>query len=561
MSESIQQAIRAYLENAGAPGASFVVERPNELQHGDYTTNAALAAAKMLGKNPRELAADLAATLKQELSDIAEGIEVAGPGFVNLFLARSAIVSATMSAAEQGTEWGKAQRTPSSARISIEYSNPNPFKEMHIGHLMSNIVGEALSRLIEATGSTVIRNTFGGDVGPHVAKALWTLRKQKVTQLESAKQIGDAYAEGSNAYESDEAAKKEIDDLNTRIYDVVAHQDKAAQSAEDEPLLSLWREGREISMEEFRRLFSILGTKLDYELFDSDTTAGGLRAVEDGLQKGVFEKSEGAIIYRGEKKGLHTLVFVTSRGTPTYETKDIGLALLREERIPNDEVIIVTAAEQIGHFNVFLAALSELAPKVAEKTKHVAHGLLRLPSGKMSSRKGNVITAAELLAQMVARASEKNEDPLIAEQVAVGAIKYMILRQSPGSDIIFDEEKSLSLEGDSGPYLKYALVRAKKILSYANNGTTGTEKPTEPYALERLMLHFPEVVMRAASEFTPNLLVTYLLELAAAWNSFYASEQVLGSPEEGYKQRGARAFLNTMTNGLRLLGIPAPESM
>lgn len=159
------------------------------------------------------------------------------------------------------------------------------------------------------------------------------------------------------------------------------------------------------------------------------------------------------------------------------------------------------------------------------------------------------------------KAVEKNEDPLIAEQVAVAAIKYMILRQAPGSDIIFDEEKSLSLTGDSGPYLQYALVRAKKILTYAADSAGGTEVPEEPYAIERLIIHYPEVAARAARERAPNLLVNYLTELASAWNSFYASEQVLGSPEEAYKQRLASAFAATMTNGLTILGIPAPEKM
>jgi arginyl-tRNA synthetase len=314
-------------------------------------------------------------------------------------------------------------------------------------------------------------------------------------------------------------------------------------------------------MEEFRRIFAILGTKNDYEFFDSDTVEIGMRVVNDGIKKGIFEESEGAIIYRGEKVGLHTLVFITSRDTPTYETKDVGLAFLKEEKIASDEIFIVTGAEQKGHFKVFLAALGEIAPLVAKKMKHVAHGLLSLSTGKMSSRAGNVITATGLIQTVIEKVSEKNPDPLIAEQVAVGAIKYMILRQAPGSDIVFDAEKSLSLDGDSGPYLQYALVRARKILAYGDNGEGGTSIPPEPYAVERLIIHFPEIVARASRELAPNLLVNYLTELAAAWNAFYATEQILGSPEEVYKQRVARAFANTMINGLALLGIPAPERM
>ncbi len=560
MEEQIRKAVGEALAEAGAPDTAFAIERPTSADHGDYATNAAMAVAKQLGKSPKALAEELVVAIQKNLGDKVAKVEVAGPGFINITLAREQVALAVTEAVAQGEDWGRGE-SGAGKRVSIEYSNPNPFKEMHIGHLMSNIVGEALSRLIEGSGAEVIRDTFGGDVGPHVAKALWALQKHGVVEIESAKQIGEAYTEGSNAYESGEYVKKEIDDLNSRIYDIVARQEESTLSAEDHSLLSLWKKGREVSMEEFRRLFAILNTKLDYEFFDSDTTAGGMRLVEDGLQKGIFEKSDGAIIYRGEDEGLHTLVFVTSRGTPTYETKDLGLAFLREERVPNDKVIIVTAIEQVGHFKVFLAALAKLAPRLSEKTQHVPHGLLRLPSGKMSSRKGNVITAAELIADIATKASEKNDDPLIAEQVAVGAIKYMVLRQAPGSDIIFDPEKSLSLDGDSGPYLQYALVRAKKILTYATNGEKGSEAPEEPYAIERVILHYPEIAARAARELSPNLLLTYLTELAAAWNAFYATEQVLGSPEEAYKQQVAQAFANTMTNGLTLLGIPTPEKM
>lgn len=550
MEEQIRGAVQEALTALGAPDTQFAVERPTVSSHGDYATNAALAAAKTLGKNPREVADDLARHLIESLgSSIASHVSVAGPGFVNVTLSREAVTLAVAEADAQGSEWGKGS-VNEGQRVVVEYTDPNPFKEMHIGHLMSNIIGESLARLIESEGATVIRANYQGDVGPHVAKALWGLQKENNTEPTSAKELGDAYAMGSKAYEESEGAKAEIDELNQNIY-----------AGTDSSLMELWRKGRDVSLAAFEQVYKILGTHFDYYFFESETSEPGVRIVRDGLNRGVFEESEGAVIYPGEKKGLHTLVFITSRGTPTYEAKDVGLAFLKEERIQSDRSIIVTAAEQIGHFKVFLAALSEIAPLLAEKTMHVPHGLLRLTSGKMSSREGNVITATGLVEDIIKKSSEKNEDPLIAEQVALGAIKYMILRQSPGSDIIFDPEKSLSLEGDSGPYLQYALVRARKILTYAATSENGTDEPATPYAIERSILHFPEVVARAASELAPNILMTYLTELAASWNAFYATEQVLGSPEEAYKQRVARAFANTMTNGLTLLGIPTPERM
>lgn len=560
MEERVYSAVSRALSALGGKDIPFTVERPTELSHGDYATNAALSAAKALGKSPKDIAEALKEALRKDLGDDVSKVEIAGPGFVNITLSQAVIIRRLEEACAKGGTWGRST-SREGERVMIEYGNPNPFKEMHIGHLVGAILGESLSRVLEAEGAEVLRDTFGGDVGPHVAKALWALKEKGVTDIANVREIGIAYIHGSKAYEESEDAKKEIDALNTKIYEVVEKQDDAsALSVEDRELLALWRKGREVSMLEFERIFKVLGTKYDYIFYDSDTTAPGLRVVGDALEKGVFEKSDGAIIYRGEEKGLHTLVFVTSRGTPTYETKDVGLAFLKEERAGTDEVIIVTAVEQVGHFKVFLAALSEIAPHLAKKTKHIAHGLLSLTTGKMSSRKGNIITGAELINGVIEEAKKKNEDPLIAEQVAVGAVKYMILRQAPGGNIIFDPEKSLSLEGDSGPYLQYALVRARKILAY-EGGKGGNETPPEPYALERVLVHYPEVVRRACEELAPQHIAQYLTEIAGMWNSFYASEQVLGSAEEAYKMRLAKAFSTTMENGLSLLGIPAPERM
>ena len=551
MEERIHKAVRDALKDMSASEVTFVVERPSDFAHGDYTTNAALVAAKALRKNPRELADELARELIDALGkDVASHVAVAGPGFVNITLSREAITFMVAEADAKREEWGKGTREGGN-RVIVEYSNPNAFKEMHVGHLVGSIVGESVARLIENSGALLARDTFGGDIGPNVAKALWGLRKQGISDPAAAVEIGAAYTEGSTAYESDSKAKEEIDALNQALY-----------VGTDRELMELWRKGRDVSVEEFRRIWKLLGIHFDFEFFDSDTTETGLRVVTDGLNKGVFQKSDGAIIYNGEKKGVHTMVFITSHNTPTYETKDIGLAFLKEERWPSDKAIIITGNEQTGRFKTVLAALADLAPKLAAKTTHRATGFLKLASGKMSSREGNAITAADFIRDVIKKAGEKNEDPLVAEQVAVGAIKFMILRQAPGSDIIFDAGKSLSLEGDSGPYLQYALVRAKSVLAKSSaNERTKKAMSAPPTQLERIILHFPEIASRAARELAPNLLVNYLTELASEWNSFYAKERIIGGEDEAHKLLVARAFVQTMANGLTLLGIPTPERM
>ncbi|MEK9160746.1 MAG: arginine--tRNA ligase [Patescibacteria group bacterium] len=549
METRISDAVRNALATLGAPELLFVVERPADHTHGDYAVNAALVAAKVLGKNPKEVAEALATELTNVLGDSVTRVSVAGPGFINITLARSAVTDAVVEAVQENSAWGRGS-TQEGRRIIVEFTDPNPFKEMHIGHLMSNTIGESLSRLIQFSGATVMRANYEGDVGPHVAKCLWGLHRAGIEEPVSATELGKAYAQGSRAYEESPDAKAEIDALNREIY-----------KGEEAVLMELWRKGRAISLAAFEEMYKVLGTKFDYYFFESETAPIGLEIVRAKKEEGVFEESDGAVVYRGEKKGKHTRVFITSQGTPTYETKDIGLAFLKEERWPSDHSIIITGAEQTGHFSVVLEAMKEVAPLLGNKTEHLWHGMLKLPSGKMSSREGNVITAAGLINDVIAKVSERNEDPIVAEQVALGAIKYMILRQAPGGDIIFDFEKSLSLEGDSGPYLQYALVRAKSVLAATEKEGDTNDVPAEPYLIERLISRFPEVVARAEHDRSPHHIAQYLTILAGEWNSFYAQNRIIGGEYEAYKLLIARAFVYTMSNGLWLLGIPTPEKM
>jgi arginyl-tRNA synthetase len=568
MEERIKVAVYMKLVELSAGSTAFAVEWPADPAHGDFAVNAALASAKALGKNPREVAELLVPAIKEALGADAAKIEIAGPGFINITLSPDAIQKVLMDA--HGGEWGM-NTARAGERIMVEYSNPNPFKELHIGHLMSTVIGESISRLIESSGADVIRDTYGGDVGPHVAKALWGLRDAGVADTATSEEIGKAYAHGSRAYEESPEVKVEIDTLNRGIY-AMLEKDPQTLVGDERELYQQWLRGREVSVESYRSLWARLGTAFEYTIFESETAPIGMRIVQDELANGVFEESQGAIVYKGEDKGLHTRVFITSQGTPTYEAKDIGLAFWKEEYVSPDQVFILTAAEQTGHFDVVIAALAEFAPQLAEKMMHIPHGFLKLATGKMSSREGNVITAEGLIRDVAVRASEKNEGPLIAEQVALGAIKYMILRQSAGSDIIFDLEKSLSLDGDSGPYLQYALARATSILATADTDDEDDEAEeinsvqeiagfAELPLLARLITRFPSVVQRAEEQCAPHLLVTYLTQLAGEWNSYYAANRIIGSDDEAAKLALARTFVTTMRNGLRILAIPIPERM
>ena len=561
---TIRQAVARALGEAGVPVAEgeIVLERPAEFAHGDYATGAALAYAKKAGKAPRALAEAIVAALGA-IPGVAK-IEIAGPGFINFHLAPEEINDCIEKVIVAPKVWGKndSQKGKPSAvalrarRVMIEYTDPNPFKEFHIGHLMSNAIGESIARLIEYTGAEVKRANYQGDVGPHVAKAIWGIRKLGVDPHDTSA-LGKAYAAGASAYEIDPAAKQEIEEINAKVYD-----------RSDPQINEIYAAGRGASLKHFEDIYKILGTKFDYYFFESETAPKGIALVK--AHPGVFEKSDGALVYKGEKVGLHTRVFITSKGLPTYETKDLGLAEMKAETWPFDSSITVTAHEQAGYFQVMLAAMKEISPEIAAKIKHISHGMMRLASGKMSSRTGDVITGESLLADLTeaarVRATESRaENPeVLAQQVAVAAIKYQVLKQSSGKDITFDRERALSLEGDSGPYLQYAHARAAQVVERARSEGVATQidAHAEPIELTRLLMHFPEAVAYAVQELEPHLLTNYLIELAGAFNSWYAQVHILdGTNEAPHKVAIADAVRATLKNGLWLLGIPTPSKM
>lgn len=428
---------------------------------------------------------------------------------------------------------------------------------------MSNAIGESVSRIIEFSGAEVKRANYQGDVGLHTAKAVWGLQQRGSTSLlGDSKILGKAYAKGAKAYEEDETAKEEIKEMNKKIY-----------NRSDEKINKLYDNGRKTSLEYFEKIYKKLGTKFDEYFFESETGPVGKKLVEENIGK-VFEESEGAIVFRGEKYGLHTRVFVNSEGLPTYEAKDLALTKIKKDKFIYDESIVVTANEQKEYYKVVLSAIKQIFPKLAEKSKHIAHGMLRLQDGKMSSRTGDIITGESLIEDVNTKILEKMKNSDIedregtSEKIGIGAIKYSILKQSTGKDIIFDYDKSLSFEGDSGPYLQYARVRANAVLEKAKfenikiNIKTLKRNTITDDSLEKLLYRFPEIVQRANTEYEPHYITTYLTELAGAFNSFYAKERIIEEGEASiYKVALTKAFETTVKNGLWLLGIKVPNKM
>jgi arginyl-tRNA synthetase len=559
MQDTIRTAITALLTELGITGIAFVVEHPADLAHGDYATNVALVAAKQMGQNPREVAERLRAALEGKIPHVAS-IELAGPGFINFKLSRNFFSEKIAEANSAGDAWG-SNDSLKGEEVIFEYTSPNLMKPLHIGNLVGNIVGESLSRLMEWCGATVHRVNYPSDIGLTVAKAVWGLKKMG-SDATDINEIGEAYRRGNEAYENDSQVKEEIEAVNRALYD-----------GSDPELSALRERGLTTSRVRLQELMRMLGTSFDREIPESVASPVGTTVVREHIGD-VFEESEGAIIYRGDKHGLHTRVFLNSQGLPTYEAKDLGNFVLKQEQYPAwNRYVVVTGNEQREYFKVLFAALKDLFPEAKDKRlEHIATGFLTLTTGKMSSRKGNVLTGESLIEEVRGAAEERAKESRaenvgeLMELVAVAALKYQILRQSVGSDIVFDKERALSLEGDSGPYLQYTHARIGSVLEKASGAGIAvqtTSAPETPYEIEKLVYQFPEAVQKAQTDRAPHHLVVYLTELAGAFNTFYAHETIVDTNDQyaPYKLALSSAVKQTLKTSLYLLGIKAPERM
>lgn len=544
--------MKAKLEQilADVVGAPVSVTRP-EPQFGDFATNVAMQLAGQQGRSPREIAEDIANKLRQQ-PEITE-VTVAGPGFINIHLSDTALIQALQAQPAQ---------TLAGQTVLAEYSDPNPFKPLHAGHLYTTLVGDVLSRILEAAGAQVIRLNFGGDVGPHVAKSMWAIVQElggedpsKLTEVEDRPRwLGERYVEGNNAYEDNPEAQAEIKEYNRRIYEIQATGDH------ESPLAQIYWTCRQWSYDYFAELYRQLQVKpFDRFIPESEVTPLGLATVQKELQNGVFTESDGAVVFPGEKYGLHTRVFINQQGLPTYEAKDVGLSLTKWQDYPDfTESIIITANEQAEYMRVVLAAIKQFAPEPAERTKHLTHGMVKLAGGvKMSSRKGNVVTALELLEAARQAAPEASEETILA------AVKYALTKNRMGGDIAYDPRESIALEGNSGPYLQYAHARARSILAKLGGLQPLAEVTLEPD--ERVLVaklgQFTEVVDLSIQELMPHHICTYLYELAQEFNRFYERNRVVDDPRQVVRAGLVLAYADTLRRGLDLLGIHAPERM
>ena len=566
--DKIKKNLAAALVKIGAGNIDVDLEHPANSRFGDYSTSVALKLTKQLKKNPLEIAQMIANNFPED--DLVAKIDVIKPGFVNFWLATDYLINDAQKLAEGNIAYpqfylGKEHK------IMVEFAHPNTHKLFHIGHLRNISTGEAIVRILETVGNKVVRTNYQGDVGLHIAKCLWYIQHpnwsseleivRHASLLERIQFLGKAYSAGQTAYEENEKAKQEILNINRMIYE------------QNPKIIDLWKETRQWSLEYYELIYKRVGSHFDRLYFESELPKRGSELCRQAQDMGLFKKSQGAIVFNGKKYGLDTRVFINSLGLPTYEGKELALAEKEFSDFGNiDKNIHVVTPEQKSFFKVTFKVEQLLDPKkYDDKQYHLIYEWVKLRSGKMSSRTGNVIEGNWLLNETKRKIQESYKcDDTVAETLAVAAVKYSFLKTGTENQIAFDFNESISLEGNSGPYLLYTYVRTQSVLKKAVNQVShdrdligNNDLSMEESDVLRTLYYFPEIVGKAAANFAPNLIANYLYDLAQKFNFFYQKQPILKAKKQTRNLRLmlTRATTNVLKNGLYLLGIKTVDKM
>lgn len=557
----------------------FVVEHPENEAFGDYSTNVAFILSESNKKPPFETAEEIAKSIKIK-SPISK-IKVEKPGFINFWLEENSLVESLIKIVAEGKNYG-ASREGLDQTWLIEHTSPNPNKSMHLGHLRNNVLGMALSNIWKFMGIKVIRDCVDNDRGIAIAKLMWGYLKfarkdnKEITDINYWQSHQNEWQTPKEKKEKPERfmdelyvkGSKDFDEFETseeQVRKIVINWEKGHSATKD-----LWSKVLSFVYEGQRETLQRLGSSWDKVWHESDHYKLGKELVNEGLKGGIFKRLEdGAILSNLEKYNLSDTILIKNDGTSLYITQDLALTKLKKQEFSPTKMFWVVGPDQSLALKQLFAICKQLGVGKLEEFNHLSYGYMSVKgTGKMSSRLGNVVYIDDLIDLAKKEILKKTTDNKIAEKVAVGAVKYSILRVGRTTDTMFDFETSLSFEGDSGPYLQYTYTRCKSVLGNVKELNKSAVDLLEIGKDEQKILKhiykFPEIVEKAGLEFSPNLVCLFLFELAKRYNTFYARNSILKADTESQKNFRillTKATSQTLKNGLLLLGIESPDKM
>ena len=556
---------------------------------------------KMSKKKPEDTAQEIGQWMKENCKAVADFNVV--KGFLNIVIAKSAWLS-MLNDINKDEHYGEVKATDDSPLVMIEYSSPNTNKPLHLGHVRNNLLGWSLAQIMAANGNKVVKTNIVNDRGIHICKSMlaWLKWGNGVTPETSGMKgdhlIGDFYVAFDKHY------REEVKELKARFVAEGMDEEDAEKKAKDEaPLIkeahemlvkweqgdkevrALWEKMNSWVYAGFDETYKNLGVSFDKIYYESQTYLKGKAKVEEGLEKGLFERHDDNSVWADlTNEGLDQKLLLRSDGTSVYMTQDIGTAEMRFKDYPIDKMIYVVGNEQNYHFQVLSILLDRLGFKWGKELVHFSYGMVELPNGKMKSREGTVVDADDLIATMVADAKKTSEElgkfadmteeerSEIARIVGMGALKYFILKVDARKNMLFNPAESIDFNGNTGPFIQYTYARIRSILrKAADQGiaipeTLADDMPLNQKETELIqkMDEFGAAVRQAGKDYSPSGIANYCYELTKDFNQFYHDYSILNAENDNEKIVRlviAKNVAKTIKNGMALLGIEVPERM
>ena len=552
---------------------------------------------KAARKSPEQTAQEIGEYLLEHCEAVEKFNVV--KGFLNLSMGDRAWIQ-LLNAIDCDTHYGEKQATDASPLVMIEYSSPNTNKPLHLGHVRNNLLGWSLAQIMQANGNRVVKTNIVNDRGIHICKSMlaWLKYSNGETPETSGKKgdhlIGDYYvafdkhyrqevkelqakyeAEGMTAEEAEKKAKEEAP-LIKEAHDMLVKWEQG-----DAEVRALWEKMNAWVYAGFDETYKKMGVSFDKIYYESQTYLKGKAKVEEGLQKGLFERhADGSVWADLTDEGLDQKLLLRSDGTSVYMTQDIGTAEMRFKDYPIDKMIYVVGNEQNYHFQVLSILLDRLGFKWGKELVHFSYGMVELPNGKMKSREGTVVDADDLMELMVEDAYKtsmelgkfddmtEDERREIARIVGMGALKYFILKVDARKNMLFNPEESIDFNGNTGPFIQYTYARIRSILRKAQNspGSLSSSSSLNDKEVELIqkMSEYGTAVEQAGKDYSPSGIANYCYELTKVFNQFYHDYSILNEPDEQKRQTRlviARNVAKILKNGMALLGIEVPERM
>ena len=550
---------------------------------------------------------DTAQEIGQYLADNCEAVAAFNvvKGFLNLVIAQEAWLK-LLAAIDSDEKFGEKKTDDTSPLVMIEYSSPNTNKPLHLGHVRNNLLGWSLAQIMEANGNRVVKTNIVNDRGIHICKSMlaWLKYGNGETPETSGKKgdhlIGDYYVAFDKHY------REEVKQLTAEYVSNGMGEEEAEKKAKEEaPLIkeahemlvkweqndpevrALWEKMNSWVYAGFDETYKALGVAFDKIYYESQTYLKGKAKVEEGLEKGLFERHADNSVWADlTAEGLDQKLLLRSDGTSVYMTQDIGTAEMRFKDFPIDKMIYVVGNEQNYHFQVLSILLDRLGFKWGKELVHFSYGMVELPNGKMKSREGTVVDADDLIATMIADAKQTSEElgkfddmteeerNEIARVVGLGALKYFILKVDARKNMLFNPEESIDFNGNTGPFIQYTYARICSIMRKAGETATGSSLISKELSNDLLsqkeidliqkLNAYGAAVEQAGKDYSPSGIANYCYELTKEFNQFYHDFSIL--KEEDNDKRTLRLVLaqnvaKVIKNGMALLGIEVPERM